>query len=163
MTKGVKGEPFWEFSLAFYAKPGVSAACLALQDEFGADVDVVLFVLWCARLGCGLDAAELGAVDGAIAVWRGSVVQPIRAARRACRPPPPGAFDTAAAEALRKQLLSAELAAERLQHGAMQALAPAPGAMEVNAAAVANLACFARHAGIPLDAAPFAALLAAFA
>ena len=156
-------ERFWQFSLAIYAKPGVSAACLALQDEFGADVDMVLFVLWCARLGHGLSGAELDAVDGAIAVWRKSVVQPIRAARRACKPSPPGDFDAAATEALRKQLLGAELAAERLQQGAMQALAPAPGAVAASAAAPANLACFARHAGIPPDAAPFAALLSAFA
>ena len=157
------GEPFWEFSLGFYARPGVSAACLALQDGFGADVDVVLFALWRAHLGHGLSAAELAAVDGAIAVWRESVVQPIRAARRACHPAPPGSFDAAATQALRKQLLSAELAAERLQHGAMQALAPAPGTMDASVAAPGNLACFARHAGIPPDAAPFAALLAAFA
>ena len=157
------GEPFWEFSLAFYAKPGVSAACLALQDEFGADVDVVLFALWRARLGHGLSAAELDAVDGAIAAWRKSVVQPIRAARRACQPAPRGEFDSVATEALRKQLLSAELAAERLQHGAMQTLAPSPGTVAASVAAPANLACFARHAGIPPDAAPIATLLAAFA
>ena len=157
----MSGEPFWDFSLAFYAKPGASAACLALQDEFGADVDMVLFALWSARRGCGLGAAELDAVDAAIAVWRQSVVQPIRAARRACRPGPPGAPD--AAEALRKQLLGAELAAERLQQGAMQALAPAPGTVDAGVAARDNLACFARQAGIPPDAAPFAALLEAFA
>ena len=159
----MSGEPFWEFSLAFHARPGASAACLALQDEFGADVDMVLFALWSARLGCALSAAELDAVDAAIAAWRQSVVQPIRAARRACRPGPPGAFDAAAPEALRKQLLGAELAAERLQHGAMQALAPAPGTADADVAAQDNLACFARHAGIPPDAAPFAALLEAFA
>ena len=159
----MSNDAFWEFSLAFYAKPGVSAACLALQDEFGADVDVVLFALWCARLGHSLSAAELDAVDAAIAVWRKSVVQPVRLARRACRTAPPGEFDAAAVEALRKQLLSAELAAERLQHGAMQALAPAPGTVAASVAAPSNLACFASGAGIPPDAAPFAALLAAFA
>ena len=159
----MSGEPFWEFSLALYAKPGASAACLALQDEFGADVDMVLFALWCARLGHGVSAAEVDRVDAAIAVWRTSVVQPIRAARRACRPTPPGAFDADAAEALRKQLLSAELAAERMQQLAMQALAPVPGTTEASVAARGNLACFARQAGIPPDAPPFAALLAAFA
>ena len=159
----MSSEPFWEFSLALYAKPGVSAACLALQDEFGADVDMVLFALWCARLGHGLSAAEVDSVDAAIVVWRKSVVQPIRAARRACSPALPGAFDADAAAALRKQLLAAELAAERMQQRAMQALAPAPGTLEASVAARGNLACFARQAGVPADAAPFAVLLAAFA
>jgi uncharacterized protein (TIGR02444 family) len=33
--------PFWEFSLAFYAEPGVAPACLAMQDLEGVDVNLV--------------------------------------------------------------------------------------------------------------------------
>lgn len=156
-------EIFWAFALTLYAKPGVPAACLALQDGFGADVDMVLFALWAASLGRRLTPACLDAADAAGAVWRRTVIQPVRAARRACRPPPPGAFDHAAADALRAQLLAAELAAERLLLGALQALAPSPGDLDHMLAARDNLACLAARSGIPPGAAPFAVLLAAAA
>ena len=31
---------------ALYAQPGVADACLKLQDEFGLDVNLVLFCIW---------------------------------------------------------------------------------------------------------------------
>ena len=41
---------FWDFSLEIYAKPGVAQACLALQDECGADVNLLLFCCWAGPL-----------------------------------------------------------------------------------------------------------------
>jgi uncharacterized protein (TIGR02444 family) len=38
-------DPFWRFSLDLYGRPGVAPACLALQDEAGADVNLVLYLL----------------------------------------------------------------------------------------------------------------------
>ena len=155
-------DAFWAFSLAFYGRPGVSEACIALQDQYAADVDVVLFALWCASRGHALDDAEIAAVDGAVADWRNAVVQPVRAARRALKPAP-GGFDAAAAGALRKSLLANELEAERLQQGAMEALAPSPGTTEAGDAARANLAAVARFGAIPPEAEPLRVLLRAFA
>ena len=155
-------EAFWAFSLEFYAREGVAPACIALQDTYAADVEVVLFTLWCASRGRRLAIIELGAIDAAITSWRSAVVQPIRRARRALKPPPSWPFHPEAAAALRERLLSAELEAERLQQAAMEALAPAPGSADPGQAASDNLSCFARHAGIPPDAAPFASLLQAF-
>jgi hypothetical protein len=34
--------PFWDFSLALYAKEGVADACLLLQDKLGYDVNLLL-------------------------------------------------------------------------------------------------------------------------
>jgi uncharacterized protein (TIGR02444 family) len=39
-------EAFWCFSLAFYERPGVADALIALQDRDGFDVNLVLFALW---------------------------------------------------------------------------------------------------------------------
>ena len=39
-------EALWRFSLAFYARPGVSEALIGLQDRAGLDVNLVLFALW---------------------------------------------------------------------------------------------------------------------
>lgn len=156
-------ETLWAFSLEFYARPGVAPACIVLQDVHGADVDVVLFTLWCASRGRRLEASELNAIDAAVASWRSSVVQPLRQARRALKPAPSHLFDPAASEALRERLLSAEIEAERLQQGAMEALAPAPGTADPGQAARDNLACYADQAGVPRDAAPLGSLLEAFA
>ena len=54
---------FWDFSLAFYAMPGVADACLQLQDGCGADVNVLLFLLYRARDGYMLSAAEVPAAE----------------------------------------------------------------------------------------------------
>jgi uncharacterized protein (TIGR02444 family) len=39
------GAAFWRFSLALYARPGVAAALLGLQDRAGRDVNLVLYTL----------------------------------------------------------------------------------------------------------------------
>jgi uncharacterized protein (TIGR02444 family) len=43
--------PFWRFSLNFYRQAGVAEACIALQDDFGVDVNLMLFLLWLAANG----------------------------------------------------------------------------------------------------------------
>ena len=147
--------------MAFYARPDVPAACIALQDEFGIDVDVLLFVLWCASRGRRLEVSELHAADAAVAPWHGSVVAPIRRVRRALGSIPGGPFDEVAVTRLRGQLLSAELAAERMQHRVLEALAPGPGTADPATAARGNLTCFADRTGIPADAVPLDVLLRA--
>ena len=53
------GNPLWEFSLEFYAQPGVASACLALQDRCGVDVNVLLLMCWCGLQGVCIDSASL--------------------------------------------------------------------------------------------------------
>jgi hypothetical protein len=58
----------WPFALGFYARPGVAAALIALQDNAGVDVDLVLFAMWLGLSGGGrLDAPGLAAAAGACA------------------------------------------------------------------------------------------------
>jgi TIGR02444 family protein len=114
--------PFWDFSLTVYARPGVPAACLDLQDRRGLDVNVLLFAAW-AGMACGvrLSAEELARVDSAVEPWRGEVVRPLRAVRRRVK---------GEDAALYEQLKAAELAAERIQQDrlfAVSGLTPAPG------------------------------------
>ena len=35
--------PFWQFSLDAYQRDGVQPACLSLQDDWGLDVNVLLY------------------------------------------------------------------------------------------------------------------------
>lgn|SRR4051812_48904844 len=103
---------FWSFSVEVYGRPGVAPACLALQDRFGCDVNLVLFALWAARCGTALDPAEFERLDDAVKGWRAEIVEPIRALRRRLKSDS-FAASREAAEACRKKLLDAELAAER--------------------------------------------------
>ena len=45
-----QGSPFWRFSLRFYRQPKVADACIALQEEAGVDVNLLLFLLWHATM-----------------------------------------------------------------------------------------------------------------
>lgn len=116
--------PFWNFSLDFYARPGVAEACLELQDSCGGDVNILLFILWRAAGGEVLDAQALRHLDEAVRQWRENVVVPLRNLRRRLKSGvPPIAPD--AAEALRTGVKAMELAAERLQQEAMSHMAEA--------------------------------------
>lgn len=124
------GNPFWDFSLAVYGRPGVPAACLSLQDRRGADVNLLLFAAW-AGMACGvrLNTEALAVIDAGVRTWREEVVRPLRAVRRRVK----GEDD-----ALYQRLKAAELEAERIQQDRMFAvcgLLPAPGGTREIAAA----------------------------
>ena len=53
------GSPFWRFSLAFYRLPAVADACIALQEQAGVDVNLLLFLLWQATRGRELSQTEV--------------------------------------------------------------------------------------------------------
>jgi len=132
---------FWRFSLAFYAEPGVDAACLELQDRHGLDVNLVFYGCWLGMSGRRrIDAPGLAAADTAIADWRRSVIEPLRTARRALK----AAADPGAQE-LRERVKTAELEAERLCQARLAALAPAPVAADRQSrleAACSNLSAY---------------------
>jgi uncharacterized protein (TIGR02444 family) len=132
---------FWRFSLAFYAEPGVAAACLELQDRHGLDVNLALYGCWLGLSGRGrIDARGLAAADAAIADWRHSVIEPLRTVRRALK-----AADDPGAPELCERVKAAELEAERLCQARLAALAPAPVAANRQSrleAACSNLSAY---------------------
>jgi uncharacterized protein (TIGR02444 family) len=73
---------FWLFSLRYYDDARIQIACLELQDRYGGDVNVALYLLWHARTGSCLTDADVMRIDSSVAAWRTEVVQPIRAMRR---------------------------------------------------------------------------------
>lgn len=143
MDKARHPEPgLWDFSLAFYAKPGVAEACIALQDEGGRDVNIILYCAWFGMTGRGrLDPAGLAQADAAVASFRERVIKPLRAARRAIK-------ETALADAtaLYEPVKAVELAAEQIAQGLLAAIAPPlPAVLERDpvAAAAANVVLYA--------------------
>ncbi len=155
-------EAFWNFSLAFYAVPGVEESCLALQDRHGADVNLVLLALWAASRGFLFDTETIAAAERIARPWRETVTEPIRAARRALKEPPAG-FDGEAAAALRRRLQALEIEAERLQQMAIAESREASGAHAPAEAARGNLALYEALLGKVFARAPVEALLEAFA
>jgi uncharacterized protein (TIGR02444 family) len=75
--------PFWDFALEVYRKPGVSEACLRLQEDNHVDVNLLLFVCWIGASGCGrLNAQDVARCIDAVGPWHESVVKPLRGVRR---------------------------------------------------------------------------------
>jgi uncharacterized protein (TIGR02444 family) len=106
--------PFWTFSLEVYAAPGVAAECLALQQELDVDVNMLLFCVW---LGAGrniaLSAERIGFFENLVRPWHEEVVKPLRRVRDTIKSRADFAEDDIGA--LRGQVLSVELGAERIE------------------------------------------------
>ncbi len=161
-----QGSPFWRFSLRFYRQPKVANACIALQEEAGVDVNLLLFLLWHATHTRVLSATEVADLEHRIGAWRDATVIPLRAVRRALKSPP-ALVEPATAEAFRTRIKAVELEAERLQQEAMYALArpsllgrEAPSSQD---AARVNLAAYAPLCRSAFPQAAIETLLAAFA
>ncbi len=104
---------FWAFSLEVYAKPQVAELCIALQDEYGFDVNLLLLGLWVAETQRkALDAEGICELREAVAPLNDNLVHPLRWARRWAKP-----SDRVAETAQHKiygALKQVELEAERL-------------------------------------------------
>ena len=141
---------FWDFSLRFYAQPGVPAVCLVLQDDGGADVNVVLSLLFLATQKRSLDDAAVARIDAAVTAWRDEVVRPLRSARRHLKHPA-AAFDDNATAGLRSEIKRNELAAERIQQLTLERMFPAAltgsPTTSIADAARANLDAYSRLRG----------------
>jgi uncharacterized protein (TIGR02444 family) len=103
--------PFWRFSLRVYAAPGVQQACLRLQDDFGADVNLLLLAVWLGAVRRqSLDVADLAEVPGTR--WNAQAIKPLRAARREAKAV---AVDDAALADFYRQIQACELRAEQIR------------------------------------------------
>ena len=105
---------FWRFSLHTYRLPGIEAACLALQDRWGTDTNLILYCCWLGTSGRSLDKRVLRRAMAALARWQAEVILPLRQARRALKAAPLDLPDGWAAD-LRKRIGAVELDLEYLE------------------------------------------------
>ncbi|MFY0992755.1 TIGR02444 family protein [Halomonas sp. C05BenzN] len=110
--------PLWDFALAFYARDGVEAACLHLQDDAGLDVCELLWHCWLYHHGLGPPDDPDGMAG--IRRWQREVTVPLRHLRRSLKAE--AGARTGVAE-LRRTLKQAELEAERETLARLEALA----------------------------------------
>jgi len=101
----------WDFSLHYYAQPGVSHACIALQDGQGVNVNVLLWALWLAHRGHKLEEELLGQAIEVIGDWDRKYVVPLRQLRRQMKIE--FGIANTAVEKVRAQIKQAELFAEK--------------------------------------------------
>lgn len=110
----------WQFSLAFYAAPGVAKALITLQDRDGLDVNLILFALWLGLSGHRrFDRDALTAADRAIRDIRAEIVEPLRTLRQKLKEN----LDPDI-QRLREGVKTLELAAEQLVQYRLVRLAP---------------------------------------
>jgi uncharacterized protein (TIGR02444 family) len=99
----------WSFALTFYARPGIEAACLRLQQQ-GADVCLLLCAAWLQQCGVACTPARAAALSELAEPWQREVITPLRQLRQGWRE---AAGHNEGLRALREQIKSVELQAER--------------------------------------------------
>ena len=135
----------WAWAGRAWAKAGVSAACLALQDQDGQCVPLLLWAVWLAQAGRTPDPA---AVRTAILFCRSIdaiKIERLRTTRRAATPPD------------KALLLERELGAERILMERLETI-PLSDARPF-AEPTTTLAMISVHWGRPLDADAFRSLV----
>lgn len=100
----------WDWAVSAYDRPPAAAACLALQDNHGQNVSLLLWALWARP-----DDATAKRGAQAAKEWDRTVLAPLRGVRRALK-------GSEAGETLREDVKAAELKAERLLLEALEPL-----------------------------------------
>jgi uncharacterized protein (TIGR02444 family) len=151
-------ESFWNFAVRTYRCEGIPEACIALQDERGADVNVVLFCCWMGATRGEFEDESFDRVLEFSRAWADHVVRPLRAVRtwmkfEGCPDP---AMLVENCMNLRERIKKVELQAEQLQENVMQSIVDAIpgvtlGVAEQARAAMANLSRYFAAEGIDWD------------
>jgi uncharacterized protein (TIGR02444 family) len=118
-----RADDFWTWSLAHYSRPSVEPQLIALQDRFGCNVNILLWLCWCAEYFEAAPEPVITEAIDAIADWNAKVTAKLRDVRRYMKTQCGDNAD------LRSDVKQAELDAEkveqrRLQELAISALAP---------------------------------------
>jgi uncharacterized protein (TIGR02444 family) len=142
----------WDWTLEAYGRPGVPEACLSLQDDHGQNTSLLLWAVWAEADDPGLLARAADAAHR----WEETALVPLRAVRRALKPPLPPVADDAR-EALREDVKAAELRAERVLMETLEAMGRGRG----GAHALAALEAASKAWGKPAPANALAVLAAA--
>lgn len=103
--------PLWEYSLEVYGRPGVQQACLTLQDEFGADINLLLFAAWVAAQGAMITPGQWHTLHELSDTFQQQYLQPLRNLRRKLK--------SVAPDAAYEGAKALELELERWQQGAL--------------------------------------------
>ncbi|WP_213878232.1 TIGR02444 family protein [Pseudomonas sp. dw_358] len=121
----------WSYAIELYARPGVEAASLELQ-ETGADICVLLCAVWLGERGVPWRPEYLSRLQSLAAPWQAEVVAPLRQLRQQWRKASQTNDELAN---LRAQVKALELESERQLLARLEGLAagwPREAARDLN-------------------------------
>jgi uncharacterized protein (TIGR02444 family) len=142
----------WDWTLKAYGQAGVPEACLTLQDDYGQNTSLLLWAVWAETA----DPALLSRAADIAHRWEALALAPMRALRRALKPPFEGVEDGARGD-LREDVKAVELRAERVLMDSLESLGGEGG----GAHALAALQAASKAWGKPAPDDALAALAAA--
>lgn len=152
---------FWAFSLSFYAELEVQQACLRLQNNTSANVNILLYVLYQAKLGKQLSKESLEILTQAVRHWHEEIIQPIRTLRQLLKQNDYDLADENQA-IFRKKLMALELGAEKLEQSKLDTFKLPCQSVSISEAAKVNLHQYASYLGTDLSHPDFVILLKQF-
>jgi uncharacterized protein (TIGR02444 family) len=131
--------PIWQYAIDLYSQEGVDSDFLIAQNQYGLDVPVLIFALYCSTYERGFHARQCMELARK---WAQEVVNPLREARIALKAPPQD-VNFADAQTLRSNVKAAELESERLVLIALLGLPCEPSVQSASLAlyAIVNASC----------------------
>ena len=105
--------PLWQCACRLYAVRGVAETCLALQEEFALDVNLLLWAVWIDTRGVALGQEDVSSAHALVAAWHAEGVGPLRGARRAIKAMK--LVERTAIAVLRADIQALELRAEQIE------------------------------------------------
>ena len=143
---------FWNFSNRVYQNDGVQEACLALQNKYGLDVNLVLFCCWSGALHGEFTEELFEQSLREASDWRQNVVEPLRNVRSWLKQEiQNGRFSAdSSVMGFRDAVKATELESERLQQIDLEHLAdPSPhGEFEPLNSSARNLKRYCDRCGV---------------
>lgn len=139
----------WQFACQFYAQPGIEHALLVLQDEYGADINLILHGLWLAEKEVEWQSSIIPA---RYSLWMKEQVLPLREMRREMKVQAINR-EWAGREQFRQQIKKVELIAEQhalaMLYAASQPLKSKQSASSAGNYHALNLDTLTEYFGIP--------------
>ena len=114
-------QDFWTWSLDHYERGGAAEILLRLQDEHHLNINLLLWCCWCAERFEPAPPTLMREAEKATRDWNERVTVPLRSVRRYLKHGEEG--EKKRRKALRKTVKDAELAAEKVEQGRLEALA----------------------------------------
>lgn len=106
--------PLWDYVTQLYSLPEVEKTCLALQQQQGADVNVLLLACWLGNKQMRITPELLQQIQSVSQPWQENILQPMRKARLAIKEHIL-LVPTDQLEQTRSNMLKMELNAEHMQ------------------------------------------------
>ena len=151
----------WNYSLRFYDNPETEKAFIDAQNRLGADVNLILYLLFRAQGGLRLDLDDIKNAENAVNSWRSGVIQPLREIRRNLKNYPHSLPKKDQAK-IRREIKDLEIKTEQFQQQHMENLDLKGRSTAPNDAAQHNLAAYAQILSTAVSDHAFAKLLNRF-